>query len=234
MELCDNSFFSKDGKEFKIHTCIFSIRYKLYSISPKQAIDKLQELNSPELIEIYEYLYCGLQPNEKYKQAFMNIELPFPKPDSCYQQYMLDMRKLFVEKKYADFKIKCQSKTINAHRFILAANSEFFNALFHSGFEEDQNHTLEDCFATDPRQIENMLQYMYIGTIEAKTLDDCFQFLYICKKYIVNGPNPREPETYIASIIASNFMSQLSEATSKAHSYDYRVLYEILSACSQM
>ena len=234
MEFCDNSFVSKDGKQFKVHSCIFSIRYKLYSLSPKQAIDKLSELNSPELIEIFEYIYCGLQPSEKCEQAFKDIEMPFPNPEHCYQEYLFDMKKLYVEKKFADFKIKCKSKTFIAHKFILAANSEFFNALFHSGFEEDQTHTLEDCFANDPKQIENMLQYMYNGTIEVKTLEECFQFLYICKKYLVIGPNPREPETYVATIIASNFLSQLSEATTKAHSYDYKVLYEILSACSQM
>lgn len=53
------------------------------------------------------------------------------------------MENVWSENILFDFIVKVQGETIECHRFLLAACSEFFNALFRSGMKE----AAENCWS---------------------------------------------------------------------------------------
>lgn len=221
---------TNDGVPFGLHKALLFNRWPLFRESQERCRTNIQKIDSGPFKQILEYLYAGLMPSESLRPTFGTIGIPFPSSD-FREKYIADMRRLYTEKTCSDFKISAHGKIFSVHRFILASSSEFFYSLFSSGFEEDVTQTMEDPFSTSIKQIESMLSYIYTGEVVLSSVDECLQFLYICKKYIVKAPSPREPETMIATLITSKFMSEIDYARSKAVSYSYKVLSEILSAC---
>lgn len=221
---------TNDGVQFGLHKGLLYHRWPLFRESQDRCKNNISKIDSASFKVALEYLYAGLHPGESLRQIFTILGIPFP-PNDYRERYLADMRRLYTEKTCSDFRLTAHGKTFSVHRFMLSSSSEFFHSLFSSGFEEDLSQTLEDSFSTSVKQIESMLSYIYTGEITLSSIDECFQFLYICRKYMINTSSPRELETKIAVIITNKFMSDIDAAKSKAVTYRYNVLSEILSGC---
>ena len=86
-----------------------------------------------------------------------------------------------------DVTIVCDDgKVFKSHKFILTASSGFFNKLF--SFQLDMNHKNPIIYLTnvDSDQVENLLQFMYLGQVFVSQ-KDFRQFMIAAEKLRVQG-----------------------------------------------
>lgn len=69
-------------------------------------------------------------------------------------------KRLYVSKDYADVTITCQRQEFKAHKFVLCAQSEYFQKMFGSGFKEavEGKVVLDD---ESPQVMEALIHYLY-------------------------------------------------------------------------
>lgn len=86
------------------------------------------------------------------------------------------IKQYFDAGKYTDVSITCQDRVFRCHRLVLAAASEYFDAMFGRNFEESraQDVVLHDI---DHRTFESVLHFMYKGTAPAIGDEDVYCLL---------------------------------------------------------
>jgi len=79
------------------------------------------------------------------------------------------MKFLFTSQKYSDFSIMINDEKITAHKFILAANSSYFKALFQHHTKESQKNQViftEENYPISASSFKSLLYYFYTGITE--------------------------------------------------------------------
>ncbi|KAL7080783.1 hypothetical protein ACQ4LE_000107 [Meloidogyne hapla] len=132
-----------------------------------------------------------------------NLNLEYIKKDesAIYSKDLL--KNIFENKQFTDCVIQIDDVLINAHRCILAKNSEVFKRMFEqTGMTESQNGVvnIDDC---SPLCFQAMLEYCYTGVISNSTLETLGDELYsVAHKYEII-PLKEKCENYMASIVDS-------------------------------
>jgi len=84
--------------------------------------------------------------------------------------YSPDLLKLLnePEKSFSDviFCVNGDIERIYAHRNIISARSEYFNAMFRSGMQETSQEEVQIKMDTDTRSFRSMLEYLYTGDLD--------------------------------------------------------------------
>uniref|UniRef100_A0A1I8B9P2 BTB domain-containing protein n=1 Tax=Meloidogyne hapla TaxID=6305 RepID=A0A1I8B9P2_MELHA len=150
-----------------------------------------------------------------------NLNLEYIKKDesAIYSKDLL--KNIFENKQFTDCVIQIDDVLINAHRCILAKNSEVFKRMFEqTGMTESQNVrktrkrsfqeinkgvvNIDDC---SPLCFQAMLEYCYTGVISNSTLETLGDELYsVAHKYEII-PLKEKCENYMASIACVKFIS---------------------------
>ena len=112
------------------------------------------------------------------------------KRDSNYQQVpdcqmVDDISALFGDKKFCDVKLTVNGVDFHAHKNILAARSSVFAAMFEHEMKENINNTVN---VTDINHeiFEEVLRYIYTGTISSVTHEMAIELLVAADKYELN------------------------------------------------
>ena len=94
-------------------------------------------------------------------------------------------KKLFLDKKFTDFKIKCQGKIYECHRCILGSQSNVFEAMFNMDMKEGASGEVEINDVTT-ETMDILLYYLYHEEVEDTKLVDT-NLLFAAEKYNVPG-----------------------------------------------
>merc|ERR1712146_46433 len=87
--------------------------------------------------------------------------------------------------RFTDATVRCNDRTMEAHRAVLAKSSPVMRALFsQESFREGTARVVEITNA-EPEQVEAMLRFMYIGEIVGDV--DFVQLLRLADQYDVEG-----------------------------------------------
>lgn len=91
---------------------------------------------------------------------------------------------MFVTGEGSDFTIECEGRIFSVHKFILMAHSDVFRAMFkHPGTIENQESRLL-LTDTNPVAVNQMLTYMYSGSLPENFLDEhAPALMQIAEKY---------------------------------------------------
>ena len=129
----------------------------------------------------YQYLHKFLEG--KYQLAIINFVKPIP---SFVKPVPTLASKLFSGKKFSDFKIICDGKTIDCHKTVLGTQSDVFETMF---LNIDLNEAksgevkIEDF---DFDTVETLIYFLYDEEIQDKKLINT-KLLYAADKYNVPG-----------------------------------------------
>ena len=113
--------------------------------------------------------------------VMLNPSYDFTFVDSFWENQIWDAA---VAKKFADVEFLIGGESVAAHRFLLAARSPVFAAMFNSGMEETQTGQvrLEDAVNLDT--FRHFLHFLYTGMLEASANKE--EILVLADKYQVD------------------------------------------------
>ena len=94
-------------------------------------------------------------------------------------------QKLFLDKKFTDFKIKCQGKIYECHRCILGSQSNVFEAMLNMDMKEGASGEVEINDVTT-ETMDILLYYLYHEEVEDAKLVDT-NLMFAAEKYNVPG-----------------------------------------------
>ncbi|KAF7636798.1 hypothetical protein Mgra_00003744 [Meloidogyne graminicola] len=133
---------------------------------------------------------------------------------------------MFKQETFSDCVIKIGNELINAHRIVLAGNSNVFCRMFEqSGMVEAQNGIvkIDDC---TPECFRAMLEYCYTGSITKSILETLAEDLFaVADKYEL-VPLKDKCEHFMASIISDKNISQCFRIV---HIYNSTILENAIS-----
>ncbi|ESO95821.1 hypothetical protein LOTGIDRAFT_160378 [Lottia gigantea] len=106
------------------------------------------------------------------------------------------LSKLFINKQLCDVTLKIEGKDLEAHKAILAINSDYFEAMFSHWYGESNEHSVK-LENLNYHAVCTIVKFMYTGTISLTTenvkdvfiASDLLQMLHIkslCSGYMVN------------------------------------------------
>ena len=97
-----------------------------------------------------------------------------------------DIVAMLETRKFCDVKLMVNCKEFHAHKFMLAARSSVFAAMFEREMAEKNNSTIE-IINIDNEVFEEVLRYIYTGKILSLTIEMAIELLVVAKKYDLNG-----------------------------------------------
>ena len=152
------------------------VENKAYSTNSKIVIENF-ELTSKLLVD------CEIGVILEMHNWSGSYEQMEPTLDSTFAADVL--RELYDSQKGSDVVLVVGQRQFNAHKAILMARSEYFNAMFENQMTESQTNRV-DIKDFDENVIEVLLKFLYTGRVTQLTDDVCPQLLSAADKYQLN------------------------------------------------
>jgi speckle-type POZ protein len=144
------------------------------------------------------------------------------------KDYLSRLNSMFVTGEGSDFTIECEGRIFSVHKFILMAHSDVFRAMFkHVNTVEsrDSKMILTD---TNPVAVNQMLTYMYSGSLPENFLDEhAPALMQIAEKYALDPLKLLCQDKLISRLNGNNVCLMLEIAD--AHNADV-----LMEACIPM
>ncbi|KAI6178814.1 Speckle-type POZ protein [Aphelenchoides besseyi] len=129
------------------------------------------------------------------------------------QDYLNRLNAMYISGEGADFVIECENRKFDVHKFILMAHSDVFRAMFKhpSTIENIENKVvLKD---TNPTAVDQMLTYMYSGSLPDTFLDEhASALMQIAEKYALDSLKLLCQEKLISRLSGNNVCFMLDIA----------------------
>ena len=112
-----------------------------------------------------------------------SVTYDFPQPSKRRQTSILsDLDKMLTSSNFSDFKIVCQTHTLDVHKTILAARSDVFAAMLSADNKETKSSKLiiEDF---DIDVVRQMVTFIYTGKLKDSENLVCPELLLLADKY---------------------------------------------------
>lgn len=105
---------------------------------------------------------------------------------SCLESLTMDFSKLLDGGMHPDLELRCEGQSIPAHKAILSARSEVFEAMFHSDMLERRTNSIE-IVDMEFHVLREFLRYLYTSTLTEQSLETVMRLYEVSDKYAVKG-----------------------------------------------
>ena len=151
-------------------------------------------------------------------------------PDSGYSQALLQgLSNLKDQNELCDVTIKIGGRAFHAHRAILAATSNYFRAMFTSGFKECNEREIK--IEGNAEAFELLLNFAYTGILDKTQLMDhvydvfemscymqCTEFAKVCAEFIIYNFKSKTETISVGDALATSVL---------ARNYGHDELFEV-------
>jgi len=145
--------------------------------------NELKDIEDKTTVDWQIQITCKMIYESEFCETVQKTESKEP---NVIGQLSDDLRKLLIKEKDSDVTFTIGDEKIKAHRLILSARSEYFDAMFHSRMKEDADKDVEihDC---EPEIFMRIIEFLYTDTPPEDIDEISMKLLPYADQYLVTS-----------------------------------------------
>nr|XP_042912821.1 TD and POZ domain-containing protein 4-like [Parasteatoda tepidariorum] len=122
-----------------------------------------------------------------------------------------DLKKMLLNDKHSDVKLKTRDKIIAAHKCLLSARSPVFATMFNQDMLETQTGVV-DTLDVESYTLQSFLEFLYTDTITDADCEEVLKLMLVADKYQVDNLKERCSQILTAKLSVGNICHVISVA----------------------
>ena len=170
--------------------------------------------------------HCTILSHVKQEPVLSSADPPASIAINCTDELSTQLEELFDKMPSSDVNFNIGGRQFPAHKNILAARSEVFDAMFKHPMKEQSTNNQIKIEDTGPEVFQELLRFIYTGRVSTATMETMAVGLFIAAdKYMLNGLKNKcenyllhdmSPDNCIELLLNSNLMNSAEQLKKEA------------------